>query len=165
MSESYKELIVKKDMGTKEIILRALCVTPTVVFLLASLIGGIIPLVLAIACGVLTYFVWLMTDLEFEYLYLEKELTIDKVMAKSKRKRVMAIEVERMEIIAPTNSHQLDGYRAKQGKKTDCSAGKDLPEMKLYTIYYDGGQSVDVNLTEDILKMIKMVAPRKVYLD
>lgn len=165
MNESYKELIVKREMGAKEIALRVVCVVPTVLFALLGLSGFILALAGAGVFGVLTYFVWLMTDLEYEYLYLDKELTIDKIMAKSRRKKVATLEVERMEIIAPENSHQLDSYRNRDYKKADYSAGKDLPEMKLYTIYYDGSQKIQVNLTEDFVKIIKMIAPRKVFLD
>ena len=165
MNESYKELIVKKEMGAKEIVLRTVCVVPTVLFALLSLAGVLIALVGAGIFGVLTYFVWISTDIEYEYLYLDKELNVDKIMAKSRRKKVATLEVERMEIMAPEKSHQLDSYRNRDFKKVDYSAGKDLPEMKLYTIYYDGSQKIQVNLTEDFVKTIKAIAPRKVFLD
>lgn len=165
MNESYKELIVKKEMGVKEIALRAVCLIPTVLFALLGLGGFLIALAVAAVFGVLTYFVWISTDIEYEYLYLDKELNIDKIMAKSRRKKMATLEVERMEIMAPEKSHQLDSYRNRDFKKVDYSAGRDLPEMKLYTIYYDGSQKIQVNLTEDFVKTMKSIAPRKVFLD
>ena len=165
MNESYKELIVKKEMGVKEIALRAVCLIPTVLFALLGLGGFLIALAVAAVFGVLTYFVWISTDIEYEYLYLDKELNIDKIMAKSRRKKRASLEVERMEIMAPEKSHQLDSYRNRDFKKVDYSAGRDLPEMKLYTIYYDGSQKIQVNLTEDFVKTMKSIAPRKVFLD
>ena len=165
MNESYKELIVKKEMGVKEIALRAVCLIPTVLFALLGLGGFLIALAVAAIFGVLTYFVWISTDIEYEYLYLDKELNIDKIMAKSRRKKMATLEVERMEIMAPEKSHQLDSYRNRDFKKVDYSAGRDLPEMKLYTIYYDGSQKIQVNLTEDFVKTMKSIAPRKVFLD
>ena len=165
MNESYKELIVKKEMGVKEIALRAVCLIPTVLFALLGLGGFLIALAVAAVFGVLTYFVWISTDIEYEYLYLDKELNIDKIMAKSRRKKMATLEVERMEILAPEKSHQLDSYRNRDFKKVDYSAGRDLPEMKLYTIYYDGSQKIQVNLTEDFVKTMKSIAPRKVFLD
>ena len=165
MNESYKELIVKKEMGVKEIALRAVCLIPTVLFALLGLGGFLIALAVAAVFGVLTYFVWISTDIEYEYLYLDKELNIDKIMAKSRRKKMATLEVERMEIMAPEKSHQLDSYRNRDFKKVDYSAGRDLPVMKLYTIYYDGSQKIQVNLTEDFVKTMKSIAPRKVFLD
>lgn len=165
MSDSYKELIVKREMGGKEIALRALCVIPTVLFALLGLSGFLLALLPAVIFGGITYFVWLSTDLEYEYLYLDKELSIDKIMAKSRRKRVDTLELERVEILAPEKSHQLDSYRNREYKKADYSAGKDLAESKLYTIYYDGNKKIQLNLTEDFVKAMKAVAPRKVFLD
>ena len=165
MSDTYKELIVKKDMGAKQIALRAVCIVPTVFFVLLGLVGGLIPLLLAIAFGVLTYFVWMGTDVEYEYLYVDKELSIDKVMAKSRRKKVTTLEVARMEMLAPEKSYHLDEFRNRDTKKLDYSAGRDLPGMKLYVMYYDGGSRVQLNLTDDFANAVKSIAPRKVFLD
>lgn len=165
MNDSYKELIIKREMGAKEIALRAVCVIPTALFALLSLVIGLLPLILAVVFGVLTYFVWMNTDVEFEYLYLDKELSIDKIMAKSRRKKVATLEVERMEILAPEKSHELDSYRNRDYKKADYSAGRDLPDKKQYILYYDGNQKIYMNLTEDFAKAIKTIAPRKVFLD
>ena len=165
MNESYKELIVKKEMGVKEIALRAVCLIPTVLFALLGLGGFLIALAVAAVFGVLTYFVWISTDIEYEYLYLDKELNIDKIMAKSRRKKMATLEVERMEIMAPEKSHQLDSYRNRDFKKVDYSAGRDLPEAKLYHLYYDGNHKYIINLSDDFAKTIKGIAPRKVFLD
>ena len=51
----------------------------------------------AVACGVLTYFMFQWTDIEFEYLYLDKEITVDKVMARTRRKRAAVLDVNKIE--------------------------------------------------------------------
>ena len=43
-------------------------------------------MLLALACGLGAYFVNLYTDLEYEYLYLDKELTVDQGDGKSQEK-------------------------------------------------------------------------------
>lgn len=115
--------------------------------------------------GVLDYFVFQWTDIEYEYLYLDKEITVDKIMAKTRRKRVAQIDVNKIEIIAPEKSHQLDSYRNRQVKAKDLSAGHDLPEQKLYWIFYEGSQKYVMNLTEDFVKTVKGIIPRKVFTD
>ncbi len=119
----------------------------------------------AVVLGVLTYFVFQWTDIEYEYLYLDKEITVDKVMAKTRRKRVTVLEVDKLEIMAPQGSYQLDAYKNRQVKTIDVSAGHDLPGQKLYFIYYVGGCRYLLNLDEDFAKTVKSVAPRKVYTD
>lgn len=166
MNDSYKELLVKKESGMKEKALRALSLVPTVLLgLLTLLTGNMILFILTVALGVLDYFVFQWTDIEYEYLYLEKEITIDKIMAKQRRKRAVTISVDKIEILAPVKSHELDSYRNRDGKVIDYSAGQDLPEQKQYMLFYDGSQKYLLNLSEDFAKTIKGIAPRKVFLD
>ena len=164
MNESYKELLVKKDKGAKEILTRVVCVVPTVLLgLLTLLTGNIVCFIFVIALGALDYFVFQWTDLEYEYLYLDKEISVDKIMAKTRRKRAATISVEKIEIMAPEKSHQLDSYRNRQAKVMDLSAGHDLPDQKLYWVFYEGNQKILMNLTEDFAKTVKGIAPRKVF--
>ena len=166
MNDSYKELMVKKESGLKEKLLRVVCLIPTIFLgLLTLLTGNMIIFIIVIALGVLCYFVFQWTDIEYEYLYLDKEINIDKIMAKTRRKRVATLSVEKMEILAPEKSHQLDSYRNRDVKTVDYSAGQDLPGQKLYALYYEGSQKYMLNLDEDFAKTIKGMAPRKVFMD
>ena len=73
MNESYKELLVKREKGMKEALSRAACVVLTVVAgLLTLMTGKITFFIIVVVLGVLDYFVFQWTDIEFEYLYLDK---------------------------------------------------------------------------------------------
>lgn len=166
MNDSYKELLVKKEKGMKDKLLRVVCLIPTIFLgFLTLLTGNIIVFIVTIAFGVLDYFVFQWTDIEYEYLYLDKEINIDKIMAKNRRKRVAALSIEKMEILAPEKSHELDSYRNRNVKAADYSAGTDLPGQKLYVMFYEGNQKYLMNLDEDFAKTVKGIAPRKVFLD
>jgi hypothetical protein len=166
MNESYKELLVKKDKGAKDKLLRAVCVVPTVLAgLLTLLTGSIILFIITIAFGVLDYFVFQWTDIEYEYLYLDKEITVDKIMAKTRRKRKAVIDVNKVEIMAPVKSYHLDDYRKRECKVVDLSAGKDIDGQKQYWLYYEGSQKYILNLDDDFAGTVKTVAPRKVFTD
>lgn len=166
MNESYKELLVKKERGFQETFTRAICIVPTVLLALLTLLtGNIIIFILTVALGVLDYFVFQWTDIEYEYLYLDKEITIDKVMARTRRKQVMVIDVNKIEIMAPEGSYQLDSYRNRQVKTIDLSAGHDIPGQRLYMVYYEGNQKFILNLDDDFAKTVKLVAPRKVFME
>lgn len=164
MNESYKELLVKREKGIKETLTRVVCIVPAVLLgVLTLLTGNIITFIVTVALGVLAYFVFQWTDIEYEYLYLDREITVDKVMAKTRRKRVTVIDVNKIEIMAPESSYQLDSYRNRQVKTIDLSAGHDLPGQKLYMVYYEGNQKYVLNLDDDFAKNVKAVIPRKVY--
>lgn len=166
MNESYKELLVKKEQKLTDKLLRTVCMGITIVagFMTLLLMNAIF-LATAVVFGVLTYFVNQRTDVEFEYLYLDREITIDKIMAKMKRKRMVTLQIDKMEILAPASSHQLDSYQRREVKSFDYSAGHDIEDQKLYVMYYEGNQKYILNLTEDFAKTVKGMAPRKVFLD
>jgi len=166
MNESYKELLVKRDRGAKETMIRMVCIILTVLVGLVMFVTfSVVLSVVLIVFGVLDYFVFQWTDIEYEYLYLDKEISVDKIMAKTRRKKMMTLTVDKIEIMAPEKSHQLDSYRNRQTKVTDLSAGHDLSGQKLYWIYYEGNQKFLMNFTEDFAKTIKGVAPRKVFME
>lgn len=165
MNDSYKELLVKRERGIQGTIMRIVCVVPTVLLALLMFSGSLIVFIAVVALGIFDYFVFQWTDIEFEYLYLDKEITVDKVMARTRRKRAAVLDVNKIEIMAPQNSNQLTYYKNRQVKITDLSAGHDLPDQKLYMVYYEGNQCYLMNLDEDFAKTVKSVAPRKVYME
>lgn len=166
MSETYVECLVKKKTSPVMLFLKMLAIVMAVVFILVGL--GLIfwPALLAGAVmAVAAYFIVMNADLEYEYLYLDKEITIDKVMAKTKRKRVTKYEIESMEILAPVKSWHLDEYKNRTVKTVDYSSGVEKQPDLRYAMYYDGGIKVILEPSMDMVKAIKNIAPRKVFMD
>ena len=165
MNESYVECLVKKKTSTAAIVGKYTLYILAFAFFILSVMNGltVIPLLLAVIIGVIGYFVTIRTDLEYEYLYLDKELTIDKVMAKTSRKRVAVYQLDRMEILAPIKSYHLDDYRNRTVTVKDYSIGyEDQPDRR-YCMYYEGGVKLILSPSPEMIKMMKNVAPRKVF--
>ena len=165
MSESYVEVMVTRKPSGAMLFLKYLLIGLAVVAFLSSFVLGNILIILAIALGVGSYFVGMYANIEYEYLYLDKEITIDKVMNKSKRKRVGVYQVDKMEILAPLKSYHLDSYKNRQVKVLDYSSGiAGQPETR-YCFYYEGSQKVIIEPNDEFIKLVKNVAPRKVFSD
>ena len=166
MSDAYVECLVKaKSSALGKFGKYFLIVVTVIMVILMALTMNVIALLLAVAAGVGAYFVNMFTDLEYEYLYLDKELTIDKVMAKTKRKRVAVYQLDRMEILAPIKSYHLDNYRNRNVKKKDFSIGyEDKPDLR-YAMYYEGGEKLILSPSPEMIKVMKNAAPRKVFND
>ena len=162
MSETYVECLVqaKKSMFLK--FLQVLLIIVTVLFLFFGIYFFWPAMVLAIGTGVGAYFAYMGADVEYEYLYLDRELSVDKVMAKSKRKRMAVFMVERMEVFAPIHSYHLDNYKNRNVKVIDYSGGEGEPDLR-YAMYYEGGTKVILTPSEELVKVLKSVAPRKVF--
>lgn len=164
MSDTYVECLIKAKQSMLAKFFKILLIMLTVVFGLAMFL--FMPaMLLALACGIGAYFVNLYTDLEYEYLYLDKELTVDKVMAKAKRKRVATYSIDRLEILAPIKSYHLDNYKNRNVKVKDYSIGEELQPDLRYVMYYEGGEKVLLSPSPELVKVIKTVAPRKVFTD
>lgn len=164
MSETYVECLVKKKASSMLAFLRILSVMLSVAFIL---IGFLIwpAFIIGVILAVVSYFVFLNADLEYEYLYLDREVSIDKVMAKTKRKKVDKFDLERMEIFAPLKSYHLDDYRKRNVKTKDYSSGVEQQPEKRYVMYYEGNVCVILEPSPEMVKAMKNVAPRKVFTD
>ncbi len=165
MSEAYIECLVKVKPSLLGKFFKYLLYMLAAVAFVLMLLGLPVMLFVTLAAGVGAYFVGIYTDLEYEYLYLDKELTIDKVMGKTKRKRVAVYQLERMEILAPIKSYHLDGFRNRQAKSKDYSIGyEDQPDLR-YAMYYEGGERLILSPSPELVKLMKNAAPRKVFSD
>ena len=165
MSDTYVECLVQAKQSTMGKFFKILLIMLTVVFGIFTLIGILLAILPAVLCGVGAYFLNLYTDLEYEYLYLDKELVIDKVMAKMKRKKVVTFSVDRMEIFAPIKSYHLDNFKNRNVKVKDYSIGEELKPDKRYVLYYEGGEKIILSPSEELVKVLRNIAPRKVFMD
>ena len=166
MSDAYVECLVKAKTSLAARLLKYLLIVLAAVSGLYSILAvdfiGFLGMLL-LAGGV--YLLNLFIDVEYEYLYLDKELTVDKIMAKSRRKRLCTYTLERMEILAPVKSHHLDSYRSRKVKVKDYSVGRQLQPDLRYTMFYEGGEKVILSPSPELIKIMKNAAPRKVFSD
>lgn len=164
MSDTYVECLVKAKTSMPGRFLKILLIILTV---LLVLLMAAVPyaLIAAVATGLGAYFVGYFSDVEYEYLYLDKELVVDKVMAKSRRKRVAAYSVDRIEVLAPVKSYHLDNYRNRTVREKDYSIGEELQPDRRFVMYYEGGEKIILSPSEEMIKVMKNVAPRKVFAD
>ena len=164
MNESYVECLVARKTGPFNVFLKGLLFAVVAICIILGLFSGsMIIMILAIAVGVGAYFLLPMLDIEYEYLYLDREITIDKIMSKQRRKRVAVYDIGKMELLAPENSHEFDSYRARNVKVYDY--GSNMPDHKAYLMaYHDEKEECLVKFepNEEMLKCIKQVAIRKV---
>lgn len=163
MSESYVECLVARKPSFIMKFLKMLTIMLTVVFVLIGIVftPG---LLVAIVAAVGAYFAYMNADIEYEYLYLGKEISVDKVMAKSRRKKAGCYAIEQMEAMAPVGSHRLDSYKNRQMKTLDYSSGvAGQPEKRYMMVMNDCRVILEPN--EAMLKAVQDVAPRKVFRD
>lgn len=163
MSESYTELLIRRKPAFGMIVIKSLLIGLTGASFVLTLLGNPVTLLGVVIFGAIFYVVRGKTDLEYEYLYLSGELSVDKIINKQKRKPLINMQMEKVELVAPTNSEKLNEYKNKSLKKLDFSSHTGKPS---YTVIYHGKETqyqVVVELNEEIVNAMYNVAPRKVF--
>lgn len=162
MNEVYYEVMVTKKTSPLMTALKIFCIGMTVVCVMAMFIGILWALLLAVVFGVVAYLLKLFNSVEYEYLYIDKELQIDRILSKNSRKRMETLDLNKLEVLAPIRSHELDRYRNRNVKIKDYSSGVEENNVLKYMLVMNDKQII-FEPTEEMVKTIKMFAPRKVF--
>ena len=166
MDKGYYEFLVKgkPNMGAKvgKVVFFILALLSLVA---ALLFGSPILIVVTIAFGIGTYFTSGYTDVEYEYLYCDKTITVSKIMAKEKRKDLETFDIDKMEILAPANSYRLGDFKNRDLKEVNYWSVDKTKEEPPYAMIYEGGRKILLDLPQEFVKMVQNNAPRKVFFD
>lgn len=161
MSDFYAEQLVKKRTDGKDIMKKAVLIALTVIAFFAAFLFPIL-LLLPVIMIVVDVFLFKRLDVEYEYIYINGELDIDKIMHKEKRKHLFSANVKEMEMLAPENAFQLKDFR--ESKFYDYSSGNtDLPNRYVLVISRSG-QIIKILFEpkQDLIEGIYLLTPRKV---
>jgi len=165
MNENYMEYMVRKKVSPLFQWGSYLCIFFAIVFFLLGIMGDPILFVLFILFAVAAYILKTREIIEFEYLYLEKEIIIDKVIGLRKRKRVAEIKMENVDLFAPMYSDKAkDASVYATGKALDYSTGNQLTRENCFLIITGNRQKYILEPSIEFVKMAQMVAPRKVFI-
>lgn len=160
MNDYYTEQLVKKQTDMKDMLIKAVLIAVTIVSFLIVLmfpVGLILPIVMI----VLDVFMFRRLNVEYEYLFLNGDLDIDKIMNKSKRKKVFSASVADMEFFAPVDAVELRQYQ--NARTFDFSSGDR--QAKRYAMVISGKgelKKVVIEPNDTIVEGLYMMAPRKV---
>jgi hypothetical protein len=167
----YVECMVKRKTKPLFVFLKFLCIFLAVIsafgfmFLGMQILGTIVTLAFTVFFGFMAYLCNLNANIEYEYQYCDREVTVDKILNKNSRKRVGKFETERMEAFGPINSYHLDEYKNKNYQVLDFSDGEVHQPDTRYAFYYDGRQKLIMNPDEKLVAAVYQVAPRKTFKD
>lgn len=167
MSDLYTEVLVEKKFTGKDMAVKIGLIFLTVFAAAVGLMFIPLALIVALALGVLDYFMIPKLNVEYEYLYVNGELDIDKIYSRSKRKKAGRYDLAKLEVLAPATSHRLDSYRSNSSIKTvDYSSGQ--PDAKVYAMIIPTDKELQRVLFEPndiMIKDIRSKMPRKVFTD
>ena len=162
MNQLYAEAGVKRKDDVKSMGLRALLIAGVILGVLLILLGGYFGIAGIVLVVVL---IWLYPRLnvEYEYVFVDGQIDFDKITGKSKRKTMLRIDMEQVEIVAPQSSHALDGYTYVQLVNKDFSSNdKNSKPYIIIATVEDKKYQISFEPSEKMLAMMKQKSPRKI---
>lgn len=161
MNQLYAEAGVKRKETAKSMILRTLLVFGIIVGGLLMFTGGLFG-ILGIIIVVAMVFLFPRLNVEYEYVFVDGQIDFDRISGKSKRKTLLRIDMEQVDIIAPDGSHSLDSYNHIQCERKDFSSGdKNAKPYIIIATKENKKFRIAFEPTEKMLSMIKQKNPRK----
>lgn len=162
MNEFLTEQLVKRSATAATIMKKIGLIVATVVSVLLGFVHPMLVWVTMIMIGV-DIFLFKRMNIEFEYVYFDGDLDIDKIIDMQSRKRMFSTNIKEIELVAPTGSAELQSYQ--RNRILDFSTQN--PHDKVYemvTLFKGETVRVLFNPNEKILNGMKNMAPRKVFI-
>lgn len=167
MNDLYAEVLIKKQATAMDRLKKTGLIMLLALSVLISLFFDFRFLLAVAVLGVATYFLLPTFDLEYEYLLVNRELDIDKIYSRSKRKEAAQFQLEEMELFAPLNSRRMEHYNSNSRLKIrDYSSGDD--GAGIYAMIIRDGQEACKVLLEPDAQMLDILCksfPNKVFVD
>lgn len=162
MNQLYAEAGVKRKDSGATMGLRLLIILGMVIGFFALFLGqvlGIVGVILLVGM----FYLYPRLNVEYEYVFVDGQLDFDRIAGKAKRKTLLRIDFEQVEIMAPISSHALDAYTYVKCEEKNFASGDK--ESKPYVIVANADNKkykILFEPSEKMLSMIKQKSPRKV---
>lgn len=166
MGDIFKEQLVAKKRTPKDGIITILIIIAAVVVVFA--VSLFIPQAFLFAAVIVAFGAyWFIQrqNIEYEYTFTNGDLDIDKIINKSKRKRILTVSVKDFEVMAHVedkdHAHELNGFQ----KTLDFSSGEVKPNTYAALLMHKNEKvKMIFEPNEEIVKGIFHLIPRKLYI-
>ncbi len=161
MSDIYTEQLLKKQSSSKDNRIKFILIVLTLGVVVMTLGNPLWLLGIFIMIGV-DVWVFRSLNVEYEYLYINGNLDIDKIMSKSRRKKVFEMEINDLDVMALRGEAELKMY---QGLKAqDYSSGNTNSRQYEMIVIQNGEKKRIIFEPNDVIvDGMRMLAPRKVH--
>ena len=168
MNGLYAERYVKHNPTPIQKVGKIALIAVAILLLLAGivLVNGVLAFI-GIVAVIGFYFLYPMFDIAYEYVFVDGQIDFDKISGGEKRKNMLRIDLDNIEIMAPQNSHRLDSYRNQQGfeKRDFTSNTQDSGVYCIYMSHNSGKLAIYFEPDTKMIDFSRQKAPRKVFTD
>ena len=168
MSATFKEYMVKQKKTTKDILAQAAILFFSIVIVsLAVAVGGtLLGTVSLVGVILVGGYLFTMFNREYEYILTESELDIDVVYNRSRRKRVITVNLKKMDLIAAVDDERYKNEIQTKNIAKVINASDNSNDKNTYVILGEtqfGISKIIISPSEDFLDEMHKQAPNKVF--
>lgn len=165
MYDFQSTVLIKSKPATASMVLRYVFLVLTALGLFACLwVNPVLFFMPTVVLGILWWWTWFHSGLEYEYSYFDGELDFDKVTDKRRRKHITTLNMESVVQIAPVGDRAL--YSVHQDSRAKCVdlSSKEATAKRYEVVSNDSGKVVCICFEPDerMLDAISVKYPRKV---
>lgn len=168
MDGQYCEAYVKRGALPKHKVIKVVIWIIAFGAFAAGLFGlGAIGFIASVVIVLIGVFVTPSFNVDFEYVYVDGQIDFDRITSGERRKTMLRVDLDNIEVMAPMSSHRMDQFKNRQGlTKHDFTSGQS-PENVYGLALSEGDKKVLVLFepSEEMLALALRKAPRKVYKD
>ena len=128
-------------------------------FVLMLSMGTYLPLMVMFLIAAIIVYLLPTTNIAYEYIFVDGQIDFDRILKGEKRKTMMRIDMDKIELVAPEGSHELDSYRQKP--LFDYSSGMQGKHYIAVHLGEKGLEQVKFTPDEKMLEAIGTKSPSK----
>lgn len=165
MEEVFAEYIIKCRISGKSVLLRCVAILGIILGLFSMLLLGVLGLTITALLIYLAWYIFTITNIEYEYSIVNTDILIDKIMGQRKRKRVAEYDLKKADLIAYANSEHMQVYKGRV--KIEDYSSKTGNDSVVAVIFPKGSEMTELLFepNERIIDAMKRVRPGIVKLD
>lgn len=167
MSETFKEYLIKQKKSSKDNLAQVGVIVGAalLILLVFTFLKGFLGTALIVGIVFLTIMIFSSFNKEYEYILTNNELDIDVVYNQSRRKRVMTIDIKKIEVMASIKDERHQSELNKSYKVVNASDNNN--DETTYAIMTQnpemGACKVLISPNEHFLVDLYKQAPNKVF--
>ncbi|HHX72350.1 MAG TPA: hypothetical protein GX701_05415 [Clostridiales bacterium] len=116
--------------------------------------------------GVLVGVFWLYKqfEIEYEYIYTDGQLDVDKIIARERRKSVLTIDVTEFEVFAPVKPEYFGAFEKQEFQRRIDASTSPLSKERWFAVYQgEGGKTLLIfEPNQTIIQAIRRQIPSRV---
>ncbi len=165
-NDVFKEQLVEKQKNSKDTMKKVgIGVAGVILIFIVTMLPLVQNFLLPIGAAIIWVMVILIRryNIEYEYIFTNGELDVDKIMNRSKRKRAFSIDVRKFNVFVKADHADAPREISQSAKVLDFSSGT-VNENTYYAVFEHEGKKTQMIIepNETLFDSIKMYIPRKI---